>query len=91
MFPITIPGLSQLCCVTADLTDVLTEKAGTNGQLYWDLNYEVAILLRGTKLQAQLWWNRGVSRLFGHFTLILIPLGPNIQWTYTVFCEPKFQ
>jgi hypothetical protein len=76
-----MPGLSQLCCVTADLTDVLTEKVGTNGQRYWELNYEVAILLGGTKLQAQLRWNRGVSQLSRHFALILIvTLGPNIQW-----------
>jgi hypothetical protein len=62
-----MPGLSQLCRVTADLTDVLTEKAGLNGQRYWELNYEVAVLLGGTKLQAQLRWNRGVSRFIWIF------------------------
>jgi len=62
-----MPGLSQLCCVTADLTDVLMEKVGLDGQRYWELNYEVAVLLGGTKLQAQLRWNRGVSRFIRTF------------------------
>jgi len=71
-----MPGLSQLCCVTADLTDVLTEKVGLKGQRYWELNYEVAVLLGGTKLQAQLRWNRG---------------GQTYTGPITVFRDPKFQ
>lgn len=56
-----IPGLHPLCHVTADLTNVLVQKRSINGRLFWELDFEVAILFGGTKLQAQLQWSKDVS------------------------------
>jgi hypothetical protein len=80
------PHLHQLCRVTADLTDILTEQVGSNGQSYWQLEYEVAVLFGGTKLQARLQWCQEVnSNHISDLGILKMPQGQVHSGPVTVF------
>ncbi|KAG8754227.1 hypothetical protein FRC14_005282 [Serendipita sp. 396] len=60
-----MPGIRQLCTVTADLSGLyssLTLRNGPSGQ-YYQVDYSVLISLGGTQLSARVQWDdEGVTR-----------------------------